>query len=1057
MGRSRQGVAGARWAWAVTFGAVAVGCGSEPASAPSGEGFHAAAQGWELRRSRFDARVTASAGVTVSPAGGAGATFRTAAVTGVAFARGTDALEAGGVVAIDHGDVVERARVRDEGVEQTWTFARRPRAGVTVRVRVEGMRYARSTAAGHHFTEGERGRGVVYGPATWVDAEGRRAAVAARWTGDAIEMTVPGALVAASAFPAVLDPVIGPEVALDPRVHVRPEVTHRSPATVAFNGTTGLIAWCDARPGRRLEIRVERLSATGEHLTPGGFAIAPVAVDGTMPSVASNGSDFLVVWPSSAARVAADGRVLSVGASPTGTNDSASRGAELYYRSAAVARDGDGYVAAWGDGAVHVAWLDASGAPRSPAPLTLGGVSGRRASIATAASGHLVVWESSGDIRMARVGRDGSVLDPGGRPVTVATAGRVAPVVTSDGTNYLVGWYAQTASGSRLAGAYYELLSPAAEPIGSAATYLGPAPADGTLEPPRTVSVGYDGAQYIATRGPIAARVARDGALLDPSGRSLGLAAASTRVRWSASIAPPLFTMGEQSVAFGADLSPRAPQYYSTSGNFQTAPRVASNGRDYFVVWRDLYGASAANGARASGVRVSASGAVLDAPPLDLDDTAGTSETLPEMLPGVVFNGGAYLTSSTGLRVVGADGMFVGARVPPPSLTTRLRLVAASGSVGLLASTGPTPGVWRVRADGTALDPGPITAPFIPRAAASNGAGFFVVGTEGATPSTMLAERLNADGDVLDTPPLRFTCATGCFSPSAAYDGANYLLAWVELRQGAPDRGDVWARRVSPAGVALDAPRRVSPDTARATSVVVTYDGRDFVVAWDDTAVGAGDIFAARVGHDGAPIDATPVTVAASPAAETSPALGADGAGHTLVAYERYDEALSAKRVMTRVIDLSPDGGIPDGGVIDAGVTDTGAVTDVGAVVDAGAMVDTGATVDAGVTDVVVSDASTADVSVEDSGAIDASAPRDVAFVDVANDTTTATDRPDVPAPITDAGAPDVAMADAGTSAPPDEGGGLCDARPGSTGRAGDGATLGGLAALALVRRRRRA
>src|SRR6185437_3684383 len=120
-------------------------------------------------------------------------------------------------LSIDRGAAVEHLENTDDGVEQSFHFAERPAGSgdLVVRLRVSGEAYAGATESGLHFTDAASGLGVRYGAATWIDARGQRTAAPLAYEDGAITVTVPAAAVQDAAYPAVLDPVIGPEFAVD--------------------------------------------------------------------------------------------------------------------------------------------------------------------------------------------------------------------------------------------------------------------------------------------------------------------------------------------------------------------------------------------------------------------------------------------------------------------------------------------------------------------------------------------------------------------------------------------------------------------------------------------------------------------------------------------------------------------------------------------------------------------------------------------------------------------------------------------------------------------------
>ncbi|GAO01525.1 PxKF domain-containing protein [Anaeromyxobacter sp. PSR-1] len=196
---------------------------------------------------------------------------------------GARADGAGGL-SFARGGVVERIENGEAGLEQSWEFAGRPAGGgdLSVRVRVGGAAFRAETRTGLHF----QGRGddlpFRYGHASWIDATGRATPVPARFEGGHIVLTVPAATLDASRFPAVLDPVVSPEIGID-------VAWPGSGAKVAFDGARYLVAWIDGRG-----IVASRVALDGTVIDADGIPVAPPGA--YTLDVIHDGTNFLVTW-----------------------------------------------------------------------------------------------------------------------------------------------------------------------------------------------------------------------------------------------------------------------------------------------------------------------------------------------------------------------------------------------------------------------------------------------------------------------------------------------------------------------------------------------------------------------------------------------------------------------------------------------------------------------------------------------------------------------------------------------------------------------------------------
>ncbi len=103
------------------------------------------------------------------------------------------------------------------------------------------MTLARVDDSGLHFDEGLR-----YGHATWVDARGARTAVRARFEAGHILFEVPAQVLEASAYPAVLDPLLTAELAVDAPVQ-GVSIGGQGDVAIGLGTSSMLVVWTDGR------------------------------------------------------------------------------------------------------------------------------------------------------------------------------------------------------------------------------------------------------------------------------------------------------------------------------------------------------------------------------------------------------------------------------------------------------------------------------------------------------------------------------------------------------------------------------------------------------------------------------------------------------------------------------------------------------------------------------------------------------------------------------------------------------------------------------------------
>jgi len=360
-------------------------------------------------------------------------------------------------------------------------------------------------------------------------------------------------------------PASSGEILLDTTVVYVPAEGRQWFPAVAFDGVNYLVVWEDGRNGwNGLDIYGTRVSRDGRILDEAGIVISASLGNQQTPSVAFDGTNFLVVWMDLrtlreiyAARVSPDGAVLD----PDGIVIS-STSCELWQPS-----------------------------------VTFGGTN------------YLVVWSSNMScIYGSRVSPDGAVLDPNG--ITIAP-GANDPSVSFDGTNYFVVW------SDYRGGTFPDIYGSRVSQGGVVLDTTGIAISTRVNRVEEETSVAFDGTNYLvtwkdgrnSTYDIYAARISRGGVVLDSNGIAVSTAAYDQFepsiafdgnnyfLAWEDHRSGPNRDIYGSRVTPGGAVLDTSGIPISTAANHQWNPALVFDGANYMVVWwdnrsgTDVYGA----------------------------------------------------------------------------------------------------------------------------------------------------------------------------------------------------------------------------------------------------------------------------------------------------------------------------------------------------------------------------------------------------------------------------------------------------------------------------------
>jgi hypothetical protein len=607
--------------------------------------------------------------------------------------------------------------------------------------------------------------------------------------------------------PEVVNKIGGPlsgEFLLDSNFIYIPEPSDQRYPSVAFDGTNYLVVWFDQR-GDDDDIYGTRISTSGRILDPNGFPISAAAYNQTNPQVIFDGTNFFVVWQDRRSGYPNDD-IFGARVSPAGVV------------------------------------LDPNGIAISTASNNQS-----NASLAFNNTDYFVIWQDGrntvNDIYGARVTTFGELLDPSGIAISTAENRQEAPSIAFDGTNLFAVWEDRRRNSllPDIFGSRISLTGVVLDTLGIAITT-----ATNYQQAP---SIAFDGTNYLAvwedarnTRNIYGSRISRSGTVLDT-----GI-------------------------------------IISDADDDQRNPSVTFDGSNYFVVWQDQRNYPDLD---IYGTEVSPSGTVLNPSGIAISIAENNQQE-----PSIIFGYPNYLIVWTDDRHDPYDFDIYGTRVSSNGILI--------DSLGIVISS--------------SADPYTQSSPSV----AFDGTNYFAVWTDERNGNQdIFGARVDQAGMILDPISIAITTDTNNqYSSSVAFDGTNYLVVWTDERNFSVTYTDIYGTRVSQSGFVLDpAGIVISNGIYDQESPVVAFDNLNYLVVWEDRRNGNynRDIYGTRVNQSGVILEPAGIAISNSQDNQEAPSIAFDGNNY-LAVWQDYrsgdDYNIFGTRISPNGTVLEP-GGIP--------------------------------------------------------------------------------------------------------------------------------------------------
>ncbi len=740
-------------------------------------------------------------------------------------------------------------------------------------------------------------------------------------------LTVPREVVARSAFPAVLDPSVSVEYLVDDAVAGTANTNQSEPITALAAGTTNYLGLTVAGDDDNRQVIGIRVDDSGNVLDPTGLVLSS-GPGNSSPAVGSNGAYYLVVWAQDStsgssmllgARVTETGTILDptpfVIANETGT-----------IVAPRVASDGSDFFVMWTlnvsfnnptfqGAALHIP-VTASTPQQSTTVTIPASIVSTTQLLAFDGTDYVVLWDNDYSTNFSllageRISTSGNLL---GKVIPTINFPSICDINEAGDSKQLLS--VASGNGEVLVSVQGSAQKNAGCALTSYLVRLGP-----DLQPKDTAIQGD-------TFGHLLTPVAFNGTNYQGAGATLfQLAGASDTLTYGSA----LVTSQEQQVTGSTIACHPAGCLVGTGLNVQrvapngtpvdafgfpvyrpaveeNAPAVAAGGGIYLVAWQDTQSNSTTTTLAG---RVGSSGMPLDPVAITLGVTG-----LLGYSPDVAFDGTDFMVLTAGA----ADGVAVsristaGTLLDPSGihLSTSANTTAAltCGSASCLVLWGDGGNVYdaRVAPNGALLD-SPRLLKTGPSSKvldlAFNGQEYLALFYSGLN---LQALRLDPSGVALDTTSI----APSSTSQYVATSGSNFLL--IDQVNGLTT--NITGSLLDANGAVLNSSISI-PTPTSPTSLAVTGLTSGYALTWDRNTGSTREIFGATLGADGS------VTSAVAPLAsdkytDHSPAL-ATGPSNVLLAYQHFraDAPYGALHVGVRLLD--PNGGSGPGGTGGAG------------------------------------------------------------------------------------------------------------------------------------------
>jgi len=377
-------------------------------------------------------------------------------------------------------------------------------------------------------------------------------------------------------------------------------------------------------------------------------------------------------------------------------------------------------------------------------------------------------------------------LDPVDIAVAVGTTSQGSPALAFDGTNYLVVWDDGVTGSVNTAGDIYGARVSKAMIVLDAL----PIPISKASCKQSTPAVVFNGKDFLAAWGDnrsscismyssdiYASRITTGGITSDPAGLAVNteekdqtlpaMACDGTHclIVWGSVGTNATDIRGARINSAGA-LVDATPITISAAANSQSAPSVAFDGTNYFVVWSD-----GRNGGYTTldiyGARVSTAGVVLDPLGIGISTLSNSNQSTP----AVAFDGTQYLVVWYDSRN-SLDTDIYGSRISTAGVVSD----TAGLPIGKAAGVQTTPAV---ACDGTTH--------------------CLVVWDDRRSGFKVFGAPINRNGDVLDPTGMTIADAVSAgAAPAVIWNGAEFFVVWRKYKSvGTDDVGDIYGVRVS--------------------------------------------------------------------------------------------------------------------------------------------------------------------------------------------------------------------------------------------------------------------